>query len=387
MPFSFFTNRTRQSGDLEFRDLLYSRLAGGTVSNISFPGVPQWTVIDDMSDVAGKQKRKDGRYNPSCVYHNHVAMRANAIASGPDVYGGHVAVYGLRYPVIDLSGLSSTIPMPSDSAIRTWAEDAFFEFSTQIPTMVSIPNFLYELREVSSLLPKLEKSIRQTAAGGYLNFSFGWKPFLGDLETLVSLVGSIQSKIQHLKETYGKRTRLSKSWQNVIGIPLIRDYINDSFTAVGRFPLYMTSHRTDVRANGFLFHLLEGLDSLGGLLRAFAAALGLNNPLKVFWEAIPYSFVLDWITRIGHRLDAFTANPFQGEWQISDCTFSIKSTTIFDVYQRNDLWGTGDIRATLGSIRYDRFVRYNYLPIDLASFNLVEMNPQQLALYLALLAK
>lgn len=168
-------------------------------------------------------------------------------------------------------------------------------------------------------------------------------------------------------------------------LPVIRDYLNtDNFG--GLFPLYITDHRTDMRANGFLFANLSGLDSLGGMLRAFAAALGLNNPLKVFWEAIPYSFVVDWLTRISTRLDAFSANPFQGAWEISDMTLSIKSTTIYDVYEYQSDW-VDSSHHIIGSIRYDRYVRYGHLPVDLASFNLVEMTPQQLVLYLALLTK
>jgi hypothetical protein len=385
MPNSFFVNRSRSRGNYRLINSHYHYVEGGTVVDYDFV-IPQWTLIDDISDVKGKKRRSDGRYPPSCVYHNRVTLNAKALSAGTSIYGGQVSVSGLLYPIIDLPSLSSIIPMPSEDLIAAQSEEAFFQFSQQVPVEVSFANFLYELREIGSLLPKLEHSAAKTVSGGYLNFSFGWKPFVGDLQKLASLVSSVTARIQHLKDTYGKRTRLHKSFVDCVEVPVIRPY-HEPDTTYGKFPIYLVAHQTNTSVNGFLFHKLQGLDSMGGLLRAFAAALGLNNPLQTFWEAIPYSFVVDWFGKIGTRLTALSANPFQGQWEVMDLTYSIKSSSIYRCYQRESLLGANGIWAEIGSLRYDRFVRYNYLPIDLASFNLASLSPQQLALYLALLLK
>ena len=348
----------------------------------------QWNVHKEIYDVSGKRRRKDGRYDPTCVTSNSLHMVSNPLWSGGGSSAGTITVSNLHSAPIPADWISSQVPEPSEGDLASMAEEAFVGFSTQIPNEVSIANFLYEMREISSLLPKMERSISKTAAGGYLNFSFGWSPFIGDLQKLSTLVGSVNAKIQHLIDTYGKRTRLHRYFPDVVGIPAWRDY-QWYQSPVGDFAIYMTRHQTDVRANGFLFHRLEGLKSLGGQLRAFASALGLNNPLQVFWEAIPYSFAVDWFLKVGRRLSALTAQPFQGEWQLSDMTFSVSSTTYWDIYQGQQLFNGNAhaIHSKCGTVSCKRFTRYNYLPLDLASFNLATLSPQQQTLYLALLLK
>ena len=347
----------------------------------------QWNVYKEIYDVSGKKRRKDGRYDPTCVTSNSLQLVSNPIwtGNGPS---GVINVSNVYQAPLDESWLSSLVPELSEGSLASMAEEAFIAFSTQIPQEVSIANFLYELREISSLIPKMERSLSKTAAGGYLNFSFGWSPFLGDLRTLGNLVGSVQGKIQHLIDTYGKRTRLHRYFPDVVPLPVIRD-MQWLQTPVGQFAVYMTHHQTDVRCNGFLFHLLEGLKSFGGQLRAFASALGLNNPLQVFWEAIPYSFVVDWFLKVGRRLSALTAQPFQGEWSVTDTTTTVKSMTRWDVYQGQQLFNGVNftVHSKVGRVSCERFTRYNYLPLDLATFNVATLSPQQLTLYLALLLK
>jgi hypothetical protein len=272
------------------------------------------------------------------------------------------------------------LPVVSDSLWGSLALDSYNEFSTQIPEEISLPNFIWEFKEIGSLLPKLEDTLSKTIASGYLNWNFGWKPFLQDLSTLGNLVGTVRAKIAYLKSRFGKPTRLSFYRPNLVSIPFLRDW-ND--TSTGIYQLRLASYMANFRASGTLYHELEGLDSLDGELRAFTVALGLTNPVKAFWNAVPFSFVVDWFGRLGSRLFQHTVNPYQGLWQVYDLTCSVSETAQVDVRwsYRHDLNGYPHI----GHIAVNRYTRLARLPLELSSFNLESLSPKQQMLSLALL--
>jgi hypothetical protein len=203
---------------------------------------------------------------------------------------------------------------PSSLLQAEIADWAFEQLVPQIPQEVSLPNFLYELREALELIPKLEESMVKTVSGGYLTYSFGWAPFVGDLQRLGRLISTVRSRLEYLKATYGRETRIS----------CMREFdceADPSF--VGGGAVYQRlSFKGIFRCGGYLYHRLEDLDGTIGLLRGLSGALGLNNPLGVVWEAIPFSFVADWFGRVGNVLSHTAVQPFVGPWEIRRVTYS-----------------------------------------------------------------
>jgi hypothetical protein len=274
------------------------------------------------------------------------------------------------------------------SDLATRAKDQFF---TQVPEEVSLPNFAWEMQELGGLIPKLQHGMstfdgaRKTAAGGFLGYSFGTAPFIGDLEKLTTLLTVVDARIKQLKESYGKRTNLTAYFPNVVGIPAVRQ-LDYGGQAGSLWPVWLRFHRTDVRFHGHLYHELEGLDSVGGKVRALLAATGFANPLKVVWEAIPFSFFVDWFSGISSLLTDVRANPFQGRYEVSNLTYSVRSVSDFVIYQTNTMGLSNDILGAVGSVRFSRFVRYVGWPERFLGFNPEGLSPQQQLLYLALLA-
>jgi hypothetical protein len=203
--------------------------------------------------------------------------------------------------------------------LSSLADDAFEALVPQVPQEVSIPNFLYELREIGDLIPKLDDSLSKTVSGGYLTYSFGWKPLVGDLQKLGRLMTTVSNRLDYLKKTYGRETRISFSRKidtyDLNQAPFTPDPINGGVGFVKLQGIY--------RAGGYLYHRLEGLDGLNGMLRGCAAALGLNNPLGVLWEAIPYSFVADWFGRTQSLLSQQALQPFVGTWDLRRMSHSV----------------------------------------------------------------
>jgi len=209
--------------------------------------------------------------------------------------------------------------LPSSGFVSELGDLAFDAMSTQVPQEVSLPNFLYEMRDIGALVPQLGKSLRETVAGGYLNYQFGWKPFIGDLKKLGSLMDTVSKRIDYLKDTYGRETRLSFEKQLTAADCGIDVLGSSSPPSSGT---YIRSWQGTFRCGGYLYHLLNDLDGMQGVLRGCYAALGLNNPLGVLWEATPWSFVADWFGRVDAIAARTAVQPFTGLWEVRRVTHS-----------------------------------------------------------------
>jgi len=276
-------------------------------------------------------------------------------------------------------------PVASDDLWQVFAEDAFTSFSTQIPTEVSIANFTWELRELGDLIPKLTDSLQGTLAGGFLNFSFGWKPFVGDLQKLSGLLTTVSARIQHLKDTYGKKTRLGLVRTNVVETAFLpySDVVPDARFQSVFYHWELVAYRCDFRAGGRLFHRLKDLDSVYGYIRAITVALGLDNPLRAAWQALPFSFVVDWFLGLSRVLGKLSVNPFKGDWSVSNFSSSCYTVATWKVTQ---VVINPYVEIPLGKVYADRYTRISRLPVPASFLTLGTLSPQQLLLTSAMLA-
>ena len=253
-------------------------------------------------------------------------------------------------------------------------DSAFQAMYTQMPEVVSSGNFLLELRETRALIPKIEKSLAKTVSGGFLNFSFGWKPLIGDLQDFSKLIRVIAARLDYLRGTYGRRTRVGYSTKIDFG------HIGEEITYapyIGRATIYkLVSHEAKFTSGGYLYHTLKLPYNEDTLLRAMIAGLGLNNPLKIAWNNLPYSFVVDWFAKIGGLLDRMAIPTFlEGEWTVSGVTTSLKETYIFQVIQHSTEL---DVKTVVGYVKANRYNRHVGLPVGVGTSLLLPDTKQQL---------
>jgi len=224
-------------------------------------------------------------------------------------------------------------PYPPPEVVGPLAMQAFQEFATQVPTDVSIGNFLWELRDIKGLIPKIQGSLLRTANGTFLGYQFGIKPFLKDLRKLSGLLESVRKRLEFLRRSRGKLTRINFFRPDVYVHPNLGVRVDPAPDSLGLDHQWvLTNYRADFRAQGFLFHTLKGLDDSLAFLKAASAALGLNNPAAIVWEAIPYSFVVDWFFNIQRVVDQWDLAPFEGAWEVTNATSSISSFSLIDAY-------------------------------------------------------
>jgi hypothetical protein len=129
--------------------------------------------------------------------------------------------------------------------------------------------------------PKLSKF-----RDAWLEGRYGWRPLIGDLQTLYDMVVRVKES----------RTR----WTNAVGL------------TEGSFDRSIVDHGVD-SIGGYIRELYEYNDSWKCSHRGYVCAdielpTFRMNPLLTGWELIPLSFVFDWFVGIGTALDAMEFN-------------------------------------------------------------------------------
>lgn len=165
------------------------------------------------------------------------------------------------------------------------------------------------------------------AADHSLWWQFGAAPLISDLEKLTSLGEAVGQRLERLRTWNGRVVNRRAGPFSVVELPGLRLWHPlwlGSYGTSNTLTYRLESVTSEVRANVRLDSHLEGLDGWEGITAAALAATGLNNPLAVVYNAIPFSFVLDWFTPVGDRLARVGATPIRGRWQLSDWTWSHK---------------------------------------------------------------
>jgi hypothetical protein len=128
----------------------------------------------------------------------------------------------------------------------------------------------------------------------WLEYRYGWLPFLQDIDASVSAFKSYGLKDPGIVSVSASRRKTT----NVVRKVLYASNPDGSFRTRYYYEKVATVCRMGVRYK---------LDSK---LIATMSGLGLTSPLALTWELVPFSFVVDWLLPIGPALNAFSA--FEG---------------------------------------------------------------------------
>jgi hypothetical protein len=279
---------------------------------------------------------------------------------------------------------SDYLRVPHSERVQA-AGRAFNSFSERFPSKISGAEFFQGLLELSALLPKFERTITQTIASGFLTKKFGWDNLLSDLKSFSHLIGSIRERMEFLKRTYGKPTKL---YHREPEFYQIEPWTFEDIPVRG-FGMRFTqeSYRADFIATATLVQNLSHIDDFIGWLRAIVISLGLNNPLVQIWKTTRLSFVVDWFFDVsGHLTRLASVQPAE-KWDVFDISSTVVWTCRIRVDQVNkDLNGAPDQVYHLGYLDVKQYERLVGLPVDLTVFTPSTCTPDQLVLMLAMSA-
>jgi len=168
-----------------------------------------------------------------------------------------------------------------------------------------------------------------TFANNWLELKYGWLPLLSDIDAGVRKLANVLHDPRTSWDVTGSASRIVEEAH-----PL-----NSVAGGVFNFPpgkLYTTT-QTIVKV-GVSF-------SISNEMLAHAASLGFTNPMLIAWEAMPLSFVWDWIIPIGEWLSQFST--FHG-MRFVDGYVTVKGKT-----NQTYLYPGGSYTAYMGRSYYD----------------------------------
>lgn len=238
---------------------------------------------------------------------------------------------------------------------------------TQIPEKVSIANFLLELKDVKSLIPRIEGLIR-TIPNLFLWWEFTANPTVNDIKNLLTVVANVRKRLEHLKRINRRPVTLTYADRNVwtrdeddypIFHPSIADY-GSHFDMMKDSRSYIRWVQADVVCRVRTYYDLD-LNGADAFLNAMCAALGLLNPLKIIWNAIPFSFIVDWLVNLDAFFDNVDIDPFEGTIQILGAHHTIRARTGITTYAPTSSYGTGEWVEIGGGVVHS-FIRRDGMP-------------------------
>lgn len=282
------------------------------------------------------------------------------------------------------------VPYPSQQEVSACAERAYKQWATVIPDNVSIANFIWELREIKSLIPQLMrfKTLSSaefgknlgTISNNYLAYQFGWKPLLSDIKKFCRLIPSVIDRIEFLKKSYRKFTYLN-SYSGDFTANHVQSVPTGGAPTTVEVRTQISHFRSDFRAKCIIWHDIPDLDGDLVFLKAFATALGLNRPGSIIWNAIPFSFLVDWFVKVGDYVDArSTLNFMGGRLRVYPLGYSVKTTcrVVFWLKYLNNGWNH------MGHIKIERYARNVGIPISASELVNTDLTSTQQTLLAAL---
>lgn len=294
------------------------------------------------------------------------------------------------------------IPNVSAATLSNWSIEAFDKFQTQVPAEMSLGNSLMELKQIKGLIPSIDrKSLSKTVSGNFLGFEFGVKPMISDIKAILALSDTVDKRIQHLKAMNGRSSDLTFRRDEAHEEPYSffisnnNQSLNDftdcegpGWKVIQGLVFRRERYSYTFRVGGKLFQDLQGLDDANAKLKGLVAASGFNRPGTIIWNAIPYSFVVDWFFSIGKLIDSLAIQPFGGTYNVSDVMWSLKSDAHYTVWSQFTSGAGGAFTAPvqlIGTARVKIFERYTGFPAYNVFLTDGGLTPMQQVLGLAML--
>lgn len=232
-----------------------------------------------------------------------------------------------------LNGLVELMPS-SEASFDTFVNDAIFDLLPGIKPDMSLLNSLYELKDFKKLPATISKfkfalsslrKLKSTKARGkkqtlkmitglgtdaYLTDQFAIRPLWSDLLSIIDAMTSYRKQVERLLEYEGK---IRKShWVRPCGTELDLLPVTQSVLSHANTDYYGGNvHKRVVtypevptfRAQLVYRYNLRGFERNNAHLWGALDSLGINlNPAHI-WNAIPFSFMVDWVIKVGDFLD------------------------------------------------------------------------------------
>lgn len=166
--------------------------------------------------------------------------------------------------------------------------------------------FLAELRDLPRMFRVRLRRFKDLGSQ-YLNYQFGWKPFVNDLCKFFNQTQRLANRLRFLRNNNGKWVRRggpvsnsTNSWTEEVPFGIL-PVLTSSFYPSPSLPkavLRWTDSKQTWFEASFRFWIpnIEDPEWIADVSRRL---YGLNLSPEVVWELIPWSWLIDWFTNVG----------------------------------------------------------------------------------------
>jgi hypothetical protein len=289
--------------------------------------------------------------------------------------GSYLVGFGAVQAAVEVPFSSHLLPMDlsfGDSEFQNWIYQSVQnaqESWQQVPTSFSLGNSIIELRDLVRLgqqAVSLARWLRQVGSrwrrnvdgtvNAFLAVNFGLLPTVSDIQALARSIYAIARRLRFLRDTRGRHVTLRHKSSYTYSNPAPAGWGGTTST-------WIRTRTTYTLVLGCrLFHTLEGLDDVSAWVRAFGAFAGFNQPLSIAWNAIPYSFLVDWLYNVGNHLSSIRIPTFEGTYRISDKWSSLSATSTVEFTHWPEPWDLRNHPFVFGRWDVKHYTRSAGLP-------------------------
>jgi len=271
---------------------------------------------------------------------------------------GTFVTYSSHHMIKHAKGLSNAVPPPLDATPsrvpanwESWSAEAWSSMKPAIKQKLSLVNFVVELKDALSVkqfftnlknlaafffnLLKGNQSFRhrrkviglstaKQLSGLHLQYSFGVAPFIGDVIQIIDAIVAFRDKYADLVANAGKPVLRHYQRQLTSEEVLNRSYgISYEETLQIQDTLAPVVYRASAR---YAYRMPPEGKWIDNQCKYLLDFLGVKSNPRIVWDAIPFSFVLDWAFGVGSWLSSLETRNLELEYELSDFGHSYSET-------------------------------------------------------------
>lgn len=367
--------------------------------------------MEEMHDVIGNQKSD---YNP-CDHDKLLSLLKplSYFASGPDGEGRWTQYSfgaGGPFPTSLLQSLRS-LDLFGPNYLENFSIDAELFYKKAVDDSTSLINFIIELIQLCEMnvnawkkfSKKMETAIQvffrmlKKTGNYWVAWNFAIKPTVRDIWAFLTSYKRALKRLMFLRARNHKDTKLKfrRSPIPVSGtqVPVGYDWWTGTLyyqgEPVNAYPVdwggFLIDYEGTVQVSSWA-HVMYDIDDnyLNDMFTAIGMIMlcmnGVYNPIKIAWEATPFSWLIEWFTnkKIELLKELGNLSPFR-DAEILGMGHSIRLKLD---NAKAYAWKTGESAQgfEIGEFQYSRFTRRQGLPTGESALVAADMNPTRSAI-------
>jgi hypothetical protein len=192
----------------------------------------------------------------------------------------------------------------------------------------------------------MDTPVDKRLANHWLEYVFGWLPLLHDIRDGAELLAESVATYKEPKGSVYAVGRTTASYA-----------YRDPHSGLGH-------HYADIDARASITARCKAIYSLDDEARSVLSKTGISNPASLAWEALPFSFVVDWFLPVGNYLDSLTAfDGFSLAGVVASTLENAVASWRYGVYnQPGYVWSTSYTTGAKAEATQTRYIRTLSLP-------------------------